>query len=484
MRIAKRLFTTLLLLALPASGRAADFQFPDSPAGELAAAWFQAFNGSEADMRAMYTNHFAPGQRTTDERMAMWKQMRGDVVSLTPIRVLNESPAHIDVLARNGQGESVTVGLEINTDQKIAGVRIEHAEAGEAPAAPQDTSWRTEEQLAMDFEHYVDSLAEHGTFSGVVRLEHGDHAVVDRAWGDANRETRAPNRTSTRFNIGSINKQFTKIVIAKLIEQGKIKPDDKLSKFLPDFPREQADKITIQQLLDMRSGLGDFFGPRYMSADKSKLRNPRDWFPLFVGDSLLFEPGTSERYSNGGYDVLGAVAEAVTGRSYYDLVRDWVYKAAGMTSSESYSKDALPGNTAIGYTRRTEGGGEGAPGATPRPNTDGLPWRGSPAGGGYSTAEDLSRYVHALEQGAIVSVATAQRYFQAMPNPDGTCVVSLGVAGGAPGINAAVEHDGNWTLVVLSNLDPPAAESLIRIARDWTKRVGPKLPVNLKGDVR
>src|SRR5262249_53223536 len=97
------LLLSLAAVLLIASVRAprAEGVFPDSPAGALAAAWFQAFNGSEADMRAMYTNRFAPGQRTTDERMAMWKQMRSDVVSLTPIRVLNESPAHIDVLAKN-----------------------------------------------------------------------------------------------------------------------------------------------------------------------------------------------------------------------------------------------------------------------------------------------------------------------------------------------------------------------------------------------
>ena len=482
------LVTWLLVLgAMPAAPAPADtFAFPGTPAGAAAEAWFQAFNGTEADMRELYAKHYAPGPRTPEQRLAVWKQLRSDLTSLTPVRVAEERPGHIEVIARDGHAGFARLSFELDPGGLIVGVSIDQADASEAAAPPPaDTRPLSETGVVALLSQRVDSLAAAGQFSGVVRLEHHGTLLLERAWGEANRDTHTPNRVDTRFNIGSLNKQFTKAVIAKLCEQGKLKPDDKLSKFLPDFPRNQADKITIQQLLDMRSGLGDFFGPRYMQADKSKLRNPRDWFPLFVGDSLQFEPGTSERYSNAGYVVLGAVIEAITGKSYYDVVRDWVYKPAGMKNTDSYAKDDASAAVAIGYSRRL--GAPGDPPGDPRPNTAALPWRGSPAGGGYSTAQDLSRYVHALEGQQLLSEQTLSRFYGAVRLPNnGGLRVALGVAGGSPGCNADVENEWGWTLVVLANGDPPAAESLARTARDWIRRVPDpsQFPQNVHGDVK
>lgn len=447
------------------SSPATSVTFPDSPEGRAVAAWFHGFNGTEAEMRAVWENHFAPAPRPIEARLARWREMREQAGSLTPVRV-GDANGGLRVFARDAQGLMLRMDFEFEGDShKLAGVRLEQVEGGEEAAEDSGpTTPLAEAQVADTIAAHVAKLAGEGRFAGVVRVERGGHVLLERAYGPADREAHAENRTDTRFNIGSINKLFTKTVIAKLIEQGKLAPEDKLSKHLRDFPRDKADRITIQQLLDMKSGLGDFFGPRYDAADKSKLKNPRDWFPLFAADTLEFEPGTQSRYSNAGYDVLGAVAEAVTGRSYYDLVREIVYGPAGMTSSDSYAKDETIENKALGYT--SEGARDGL-----RRNDDRLPGRGSPAGGGYSTAADLSRFVSALAAGKLVAPETLERFFGARAVPGGGMELGMGFAGGTEGVNAVVENMEGWRVIVLANLDPPAAESLARWIRGAIRRV-------------
>ena len=470
----KSWFSTLLVCALlgtaSVSFSAGDAKsLGDSPAARAAAAWLEAFNrNSQPALDRVITDHFTDDVPRA-QRLRNWNGLREDTATLTPVRVVRETHGEFVVLARDAHGESVEVGFQLSNAQppRIMGIRVEPVE--EAAREPADTSPLTEAQAIAAITHLADSLSGAERFSGVVRVERAGRVALERAWGQADRERHVPNRVDTKFNLGSINKSFTRALIAKLVEQGKIAPDDRLSKYLPDFPREKADRITIQQLLDFRSGLGDFFGRKYVEMDKSKLRDQRDWFPLFVDDPLLYEPGQGQQYSNAGYVVLGAVAEAAAGRNYYDLVRELVYRPAGMTSTDSYSKDDRNAGYAIGYTR-DRGGPRSANGPLSS-NSGGQPWRGSAAGGGYSTAQDLSRYLAALRQGKILAAGTAERFFGAKRNPDGTLGIGLGIAGGSPGVNGVLLTSGEWTVIVLANLDPPSAESLGTRARALLERV-------------
>jgi CubicO group peptidase (beta-lactamase class C family) len=254
----------------------------------------------------------------------------------------------------------------------------------------------------------------------------------------------------TRFNLGSINKAFTAMAIRQLARAGKLALTDTLIRHLPDYPnRESAERVTIAQLLDHSSGIGGDIFAAPAGGSRDDLRRTADFLALVAHQSLEFEPGSRRQYSNAGYVVLGAVIERVSGMSYYDYVRANVFEPAGMTASDWYAKDSLPPNTAVGYTR----GGPGGPAQGPlRRNTDLLPGRGSSAGGGYSTAGDLLRFARAVREGRISGA------------PPG----GMGIAGGAPGINAVLETDiAGYDLVVLTNLDPPAAQDVARQVRTW-----------------
>jgi CubicO group peptidase (beta-lactamase class C family) len=222
----------------------------------------------------------------------------------------------------------------------------------------------------------------------------------------------------------------------------------------------------------MRSGMGDFFGEKYDAMPKDRIRTLADYVPLFVNEPLLFEPGTSRRYSNAGYIVLGLIVEALSGETYSDYVRRHVFTPAGMTSTDAYAPDAVVPNRAVGYTARDE---NEKPLPEPTTNVYSLPGRGSSAGGGYSTAGDLLRFDAAMRGGKLLSPEWTAWYFTGRaPGAEGAGAPAKpgggkGVAGGAPGINAILEMDldTGHTVVVLSNLDPPAAETAGRTIRQW-----------------
>jgi D-alanyl-D-alanine carboxypeptidase len=297
----------------------------------------------------------------------------------------------------------------------------------------------------------VDSLAKLGEFSGVVVLAKDGVPVYQSAHGLADRERAIANNVQTAFNLGSINKAFTQIAILQLAAAGKLDLDSTLAKYWPDYPNQEiARKITIRQLMRHTSGIGGNIFAAPSGGKRNDIRRLQDYLPLFVNEPLQFAPGTKSSYSNAGYIVLGLLIERLSGQEYYRYVREHILEPAGMTRTGSFAVDSLPPNTAIGYTR----GDEAAPPNAPvHANTQELPGRGSSAGGGYSTADDLLKFLKALREHRIANGLPA----------------GLGVAGGSGGMNAVLEGDlpGGYDLVVLANLDPPAAERVARMTRGW-----------------
>jgi CubicO group peptidase (beta-lactamase class C family) len=154
------------------------------------------------------------------------------------------------------------------------------------------------------------------------------------------------------------------------------------------------------------------------------------------GLAPAFAPGERNQYCNGCYIALGAIVEKVSGLPYERYVADNLFGRAEMTSTGYPRSDRPADDIALGYTRRE---GDGAL----RSNVAMLGVTGSAAGGGYSTALDLLAYAKAVRAG---------RFPGAEPG--------IGIAGGAPGINAVLETRGEWVVIVLTNFDPPAGERI------------------------
>ena len=314
----------------------------------------------------------------------------------------------------------------------------------------------------------LDGHAREGRFSGVALLAHGDSTLLAAGWGLADRERNLPATPATRFNVGSIGKLFTRAAIAQLAQQGKLSLDDKLSRFLPDFPH--AGEITIEMLTQHRSGVGDIFNERYHAMDRSKLRHNRDYLALIRDQPLWFAPGTSERYSNGGYVLLGEVIAKASGEDYYAYLAKHVFGPAGMKQTGAPIEGDGSKGLARGYTR------QGAPEGGETDNARTRPARGSAAGGSYSTAADLLAFDRALLAGRLCSVPWAQWVTDGVRPSGGAAspgAPGFGFAGGAPGLSAEWLHEGGTVLIVLTNRDPEVSQPVLQDLRGVVRRIQP-----------
>jgi D-alanyl-D-alanine carboxypeptidase len=316
----------------------------------------------------------------------------------------------------------------------------------------------------------VAALSEHAAervradeFAGAVLVARHAKVLLEDAWGRADREAGVANTPATRFRIGSMNKMFTAVATLQLVEAGKLKLDDPIGQYLPDYPnKEVAAKVTVRHLLTHTGGTGDIFGPEF-EEHRLQLREHHDYLKLYGRRGLTQEPGARFEYSNYGFVLLGALIEQVTGGSYDDYVGDHVFRRAGMRFTGSLPESVDVPDRAVGYLRAS-------PGSDWVPNTDTLPWRGTAAGGGYSTVGDLLRFAQALRSGRLISEATLaeatrpkQQYGYGFDVQGQGPLRSYGHGGGAPGMNGELRvfPELGYVVVGLSNLDPPAASELV-----------------------
>jgi D-alanyl-D-alanine carboxypeptidase len=345
--------------------------------------------------------------------------------------------------------------LEPPPSERITRVGIQVGDAGPregAPPPPEVRATMSPPELAQSLDAYLAPLAASQAFSGVVLVAKEGAPVYEKAFGLADRDSKMPNAVTTRFNIGSINKIFTKTAIAQLVSQNKLKLSDTLGALLPDYPNAETKAATVDQLLSHQAGVADFFGPAYDQAPKDRFRSNADYYRLVSNQPPLFVPGARRQYCNGCYIVLGAIVEKVTGVPYEDYIAKHVYGPAGMTTAGPRGSDA-----AVGYTRRN-GPGEGQA----RSNTAQLGTSGSAAGGGYATVRDLLQFDEELRAGRLADAKQTAWLLQVGTVTPGRSEGGLGIAGGAPGLNGILESSKDWTVVVLANLDPPAAQELGR----------------------
>lgn len=478
-----KLFLSLFLLLTFALNNAAQqtatSRFPATEAGQRAEAYVKAFNtGDEQAMRAFVSANVSDGalkRRSLDERVQIYKEMLANMKSLELNRVSASTPSEITCLFRTGNGQWVEIGFQFEPESphKLLGLRVEDSDPpsdinASSPTIESAPSALSEGEVVATVEKRLNELVGADQFSGTVLIAKNGKSIFQKAYGVSSKEYNVPNRVDTKFNLGSINKLFTQVAIGQLVEQGKLSFDDKLSKHISDFPnREAADRITIRQLLSMTSGIGDIFGEKFDLLAKDKLRTLKDFIPLFANEPLAFEPGTKQQYSNGGYVLLGAIIEKVSGMSYYDYVREHIFKVAGMDNTDSYEADMIVPNLASGYTK------EGSAVGPRRNNIYSRPARGSSAGGGYSTADDLLKFTIAVENNKI----RIPDFRNAGPNASGKPAgkIGVGMAGGAPGTNALMEYNPatGYTVIVMSNYDPPSAEGIGKQIRQLIARIKP-----------
>jgi len=368
------------------------------------------------------------------------------------------------VIVRNkltGAWQAFVMNIESEAPHRIAGLQF-------APARPPSdlppAKKRSEAEMVEELKAFVQRLADADAFSGTVLLAKDGKILFKAAHGQASKRFDVPNRIDTKFNLGSMNKMFTGVAVMQLVERGKLSLDDPLSKFASTdwLPQEITGKIRIKHLLTHTSGLGSYFNDVYEQSSRAMFRELDDYKPLIRDSTLAFEPGTDWQYSNTGMFMLGVVIEKASGQNYFAYIRENIYKPAGMTNSDCYEMDKPVPNLAIGYSREQTDDGEGW--------TNNLykhVVRGGPAGGGFSTVEDLLRFDIALRGHKLLNAENTELVWSAKPelkSPEygfgfgvrgGPGDRIVGHSGGFPGISSSLDMflDSGHTAAVMSNYD-------------------------------
>jgi len=325
-------------------------------------------------------------------------------------------------------------------------------------------------EMADELGKFLQILAAEDKFSGAVLVAKDGKAIFQQAYGMANKSDEVPNRVDSKFNLGSMNKMFTAVAIAQLAQRGKLSFSDTVGKHLPDYPNKAiAEKVTIHHLLTHTSGLGDYQNDKFY-AQLDRWRTVDNLLPLFVNDPLQFEPGQGWEYSNAGFAVLGLIVEKASGQNYFDYVKKNIFKPAGMANTDFYERDKKVANRAVGYMR-VNAKGEPDPEASRRENTLTRPAKGSPAGGAYSTVNDLLKFHLALGNNKLLTrkftdIATTGKikvpagqpmneyaYGFTISSPNGKRIVGHGGAGLGVAGKFEMYPELGYTVVILTNYD-------------------------------
>jgi len=455
-----------LLLIGSASLLAKTVKFPDTQVGKQAKEVIQLLDsGTRQEVRQYISQHFsqefiksAPMVRHLQLFSETQETYRGFEVKA--IQKATDYELYAVLWAPLTESWFVfRMKLEEKAPHKIYSFRL-----GPVPS-PEGTTpvlKRTDQQIADAIKTYMEKLVKKDIFSGTVLVAKEGKVIFKNAYGLASKRFNVPNRIDTKFNLGSMNKMFTAVAIAQLVEKGKLGYDDLVGKFLDStwVKKETAEKVKIKHLLTHSSGLGSYFNNKFWESSRLLFRNLEDYKPLIRDEKSRFEPGSQWLYSNTGMLLLGAVIEKVSGKNYYNYIREHIYKPAGMTNSDCYEMDLPVPNLAIGYVKRF-----GDEGYFWRNNIYDYVIKGGPAGGGFSTIEDLLKFAQALRNNKLINKESLELLTTAKPDlksprygygftiteKDGERIV--GHSGGFTGIRSVLRIflKGGYTFAILSN---------------------------------
>jgi D-alanyl-D-alanine carboxypeptidase len=450
-----------VLFLIPAT-LAAQIQLPATPAASQFSAWLAAFNrGNREEFLAFLQKNEPERASHVDESLKFRERTGG--FDIKKVEDCSEASCTLLIQERNSD-QFARATIEVDS---LPAHLIKHILIAAISAPPGLSAERMTQAGAISaLQARLERAAADGKFSGTVLIAKDEKPIFTAAYGMANREQKIPNDLHTKFRIGSMNKMFTATAIVQLQQAGKLRFDDPLIKYLPDYPNKDfASKVTIHHLLTHTGGAGDIFGPQF-DQHRTELRTLQDYVKLYGSRDVAFDPGSRWDYSNYGFILLGVVVEKVSGQDYYNFVREHICKPAGMDSTDSLPETESVVNRSVGYS---------SPGrlTDSTPNDETLPYRGTSAGGGYSTVTDLLAFANALidhklldaEHTAVLTTGKVdtpggEKYaygFSEQITPDG--LRCFGHGGGAPGMNGELKicAPSGYTVIVLANMDPPAA---------------------------
>ncbi|MGH7680274.1 MAG: serine hydrolase domain-containing protein [Gemmatimonadaceae bacterium] len=320
---------------------------------------------------------------------------------------------------------------------------------------------------SLVFTYLAESRAPSASFA-VIRgndtLAYGAHGLANvDAW-------RAPTAT-TIYEIGSITKQFTAAAIMKLVDQGRVKLDDDVSKYVPQFPL-QGKKVSIRQLLNHTSGIHSYTSSPGWAKTWNDELSPDAIVRFVAADTFDFAPGTAYRYNNTGYVLLGMVIERASGQKYANYLDAQFFKPLGLRQTSYCPSKTSDPAFALGYSKGPNGTSSNV-----RAQFLHLSHPFS-AGALCSTVGDLVKWQRALDGGKVVSPASYTLMTTADSLNSGRKInygfglvpgvfnghKTVSHTGGIPGFATAATYvpDDSLSIVVFTNIDSESPNRLVQ----------------------
>jgi len=255
-------------------------------------------------------------------------------------------------------------------------------------------------------QNIFDYLTENKLFNGAALVVHEGQVVYNKASGYANMEWKIPNTIDTKFDLCSVTKQFTAVLIMQLVTENKINLNDTISKYLPEMPRKFSDKITIHQLLTHTSGLPSPSSslPDYYKIHMKVAYTFEERLKQIQSCEFEFKPGTSWSYSGFGYSVLGQIIANVTNESLEENFKERIFEPLKMTNSGVFIDSKFIPKRAYNYQMNWDNSYIPSIYSSQSPAKLG-------GGGLYSTIEDLLKWHEALQENTLLSEEMKKIYF-------------------------------------------------------------------------
>lgn len=245
---------------------------------------------------------------------------------------------------------------------------------------------------------------EYGQFNGSVLVAEQGEVIYKKGFGMANMEWDIPNAPNTKHRLGSITKQFTAMLILQLVADDAIDLQAPVTTYLPDYPKESGDQITVHHLLTHTSGIPNYTSfPGFFENESRNPYTPDEFVEVFAHKDLDFAPGERFSYSNSGYFLLGVIAEKLTGKTYEELLHEKIFAPAGMNDTGYDNHRDILKNRATGY------GKNGLAYINANYLDMSIPYA---AGSMYATAEDLFLWDQALYTDKLLPQELMDLYFK------------------------------------------------------------------------
>jgi CubicO group peptidase (beta-lactamase class C family) len=332
----------LMTLTLGSHGQAAPGALPDTEPGRHLKAFLSAVNGKDdALVKSFVSDHFSSltaTRLTPAQRITQLITIRDSHGPFEPIRVLDSAKSRIAAVLRDRDRQSVGIEIVVEAQApfKIVTIRMGPPESlAPRPPSKRYTSWSDPKDLIGQIRSDCAAPAM------AIAIYRPNRPIEQAVVGIRSIDGKEPVRPDDRWHIGSIGKPMTSTLIGLLIDKGKLRWTSTLAELLPDVQMKPGYRpVTIEQLLQHRSGLPQemSYTAKYVERLTAGKSTAREFRAAYIADLLrkdpIARPGERFAYSNGGYALLGHIAERLMGKPYEQLMHEMVFRPFGMSTAK------------------------------------------------------------------------------------------------------------------------------------------------------